>query len=398
MIGGYQAGKQQLPRLLHISIARTQPQAPPAGQPTVFLVTAHEEGTGLTWRNDVVVCPDTEATLLAGTQELLAWSRGPQGDAASARSLCTSVGRLLFDTFIGDAGQRFLDNNATMVGSDGKPTRDWQRPTAFLLDVDETTLDLPWELIASAAGPLVLTEPFGRLVSTRSLPKPRRSPISEDATLRILVVDNPTEDLVLSEVEVDAVRGVAGEYPGFDVVVDVLSNADATHDGLSQRLADGDYDTLHFSGHGSFRTDRRPGGRLWLADGPLDEAAIMRLPWRAPPYLVFNSACQSAVGAADQRLVGDGGQGNGVAAAFLAAGCLAHAGYFWPVSEEGAAAFAQTFYRSLFMRENVGLAFLEARRRLSQLHEQSGDLTVFSAVLYGDAGSAHRQDLAMAAR
>jgi hypothetical protein len=47
-------------------------------------------------------------------------------------------------------------------------------PTAILLDVDETILNLPWELIATPEGPLSQRIPFGRLVTTQITPKSGR--------------------------------------------------------------------------------------------------------------------------------------------------------------------------------------------------------------------------------
>jgi len=49
------------------------------------------------------------------------------------------------------------------------------------------------------------------------------------------------------------------------------------------------------------------------------------LDWVAPPYLVFNSACESGRAAGGARLVSDQGQANGLAAAFLACGAAAAA-------------------------------------------------------------------------
>jgi hypothetical protein len=47
--------------------------------------------------------------------------------------------------------------------------------------------------------------------------------------------------------------------------------------------------------------------------------------------------------------------------------------------------------------ENVGLAFQEARKRTVWDLAQAGDLSGFSAVLFGDAASGKRRDLATAA-
>ena len=56
----------------------------------------------------------------------------------------------------------------------------------------------------------------------------------------------------------------------------------------------------------------------------------------------------------------DQGQANGLAAAFLASGAAAYAGYFWPVTGDRACRFTETFYPALFGLENVGLVFEEA--------------------------------------
>jgi len=103
---------------------------------------------------------------------------------------------------------------------------------------------------------------------------------------------------------------------------------------------------------------------------------------------------QRAVGG--ERLVSDQSHSNGLAAAFLVSGVCGYAGYFWLVTEAGASIFARTFYQHLFLRENVGLAFLEARQRAIRELGEVGDLTGYSAILYGDAASKHRRDLAMA--
>lgn len=98
--------------------------------------------------------------------------------------------------------------------------------------------------------------------------------------------------------------------------------------------------------------------------------------------------------AGGQRLATDERQANGLAAAFLAAGCAAYAGYFWPVTDAGAQRFAGTFYDALFSLENVGLAFLEARQQVAWELRDAGDLTAYGAVLFGDAASGKRPDLA----
>ena len=86
------------------------------------------------------------------------------------------LGRRLYDTFLGSAGAEYLEEH---------------RPTALMIDADETDLDLPWELVADAEGPLALRYPLGRIVSTRSRPRPERDPTVEDRTIAVLAVVDP---------------------------------------------------------------------------------------------------------------------------------------------------------------------------------------------------------------
>jgi CHAT domain-containing protein len=95
--------------------------------------------------------------------------------------------------------------------------------------------------------------------------------------------------------------------------------------------------------------------------------------------------------------VSEQNQGNGLAAVFFVTGCLAYAGYFWPVSDDGAGLFARAFYSALIESENAGEAFQVARvEALRELGER-GDLTGYGAILYGDAGTKERRDVFTAA-
>jgi CHAT domain-containing protein len=382
MFGTYGKGQEEMPRVIHISVARYRRQLPQPGEALEFLVAIHEEGTGVTWQQNITVAPATEAFLVEATNDLLLWSVNLALTPNKAVQRARDLGAQLYQTFVGAEGEKLL----------GAIT-----PTALLLDVDETVLNLPWELIAAPPGPLPLTTPFGRLVTTRLILRQGRDPLQEDQVVRILAVANPTSDLAASEAEIAALQELQGTHGPFRVEVDVLARDQATRAQLAQRLADGDYDMLHFGGHGFLDRDTPGLSILRFADGDLTADKVLELPWKKPPYFVFNSACESGRGVGGQRLVSAEGQTNGLAAAFLAAGVYGYAGYFWPVTEAGASIFARTFYQHLFLRENVGLAFLEARQRAIRELGEVGDLTGYSAILYGDAASKHRRDLATAA-
>jgi CHAT domain-containing protein len=382
MFGKYGTGREALPRVIHVSIARYRRELPKPGEALEFLVSIHEEGTGITWQQNVMVDPATETRLLEATHNLHLWSLNLAHTPQKAQAFIQQLGTELYETFIGAEGEQVLKAIT---------------PTALLFNVDETILSLPWELIAGVTGVLSQKTPFGRLVTTRTHLRRGRDPLQEDAVVRILAVANPTQDLAVAEAGLAALAELEGNRAGFSIEVDVLTGEEATRASFADKLADGDYDILHFAGHASFDPDMPGSSALRFADGALSADEVLELPWQAPPYFVFNSACESGRAAGGKRLVSGESQSNGLAAAFLASGVYGYAGFFWPVTDAGAGMFTRAFYESLFMRENVGLAFLDARENAVRELGEVSDLTGYSAILFGDAASKHRRDLAMAA-
>lgn len=369
---------EDTPHVIQLSVARADPALPQPGAPLPFLVTVHEEGTGLSWRRAVTLSPSDRRDLLDGAQRLDRLGRDGTGATEEPRELAVATGRALFEAFLGADGARYLGR---------------VKPTAYLVDVDETVMDLPWELLSRDGELLAEQAPLGRLVGTQTLPRPGRDALDEDKVVQILAVSNPTGDLTSSEEEVGAIEALAGEWDGYTVEVTTLDGRDATASHLSNLVSEKPFDILHFAGHASYDADAPESAALRLADGPFDAERVLDLPFRKPPFFVFNSACESARAAGGLRLVSPTQRSNGLAAAFLTCGAEAYAGYVWPVSDRGAALFAGTFYRALFRRENVGLAFQDARLRARDELELIGDLSGLAAVLYGDAGAAHRRDL-----
>jgi len=382
MFGGYDGGREFLPRVLHLSIARYRADLPRHGEPLELLVTIHEEGTGISWQQNVLVDPEAERDLLSEVAVLHECSLNWATALNEAIRVSGQLGQRLYDTFIGPSGTAVLE---TIV------------PTAILLDVDETILNLPWELLGRDGRIFSQDVPLGRVVTTRTHPRRGRDPLKEDQLLRVLVVANPTLDLAEAEQEIAAMRALEGHYLDVEVEVTVLAGHQATREAVCDLLLPGDFDILHVSGHASLQVDQPDVSALQLADGPLTAGDILRLPWQQPPGFVFSSACESGRAVAGQRLLSDTQQANGLAGAFLTTGVYAYAGFFWPVTDTGAALFTRTFYEQLFLQQNVGMAFLAARQRAVQDLGAFGDLAGFGAILYGDAASKHRRDLSTAA-
>ena len=125
IFGGYSKAGGSLPAFFQISIARFSRELPGPGEPLSFLVAIHEEGTGITWQQNITVEPDTKSTFLETTETLYRRGLGYGGGTLpeSALAAVDELGRKLWETFLGDAGTAYL------ADGEGMP---------LLLDVDKT--------------------------------------------------------------------------------------------------------------------------------------------------------------------------------------------------------------------------------------------------------------------
>jgi len=372
ILGAYSSrpggGGRFLPHIVQVTIAV-------AGR-REFVVAIHEEGTGLTYRQPVTIDAAAEQRLLGLVADLHRWSVGLGLTPGSARTALEQLGRTLHRTFIGRKGAAVLAS---------------LQPTAILLDVDEALLGLPWESMRSGTSELAIDLPFGRLVTTTTVPAPPRDPVEDDPVVKVLVVVNPTDDLAATEAELAVLQRLAAGAAPVEVRLDVLAGDKATRRGFGAAVAGRDHDVVHFAGHALYDAGEPHDSALLLADGPLTASAVRKMSWTTPPYLVVNSACQSARAAQGRSLVAAGGRANGLPGAFLAAGCQAYVGHFWPVGDRAAAEFAGAFYDTLFVEVNAGLAVLDARRAVRPRYDHDVDLAAFGAVFFGDVGSEHER-------
>jgi CHAT domain-containing protein len=291
------------------------------------------------------------------------------------------LGRTLRDVFLGAKGRRLL--------------ADLDR-TALLLMVDETVLHLPWEMMFdSDNSPLVLA-PFGRVVTTRVAPPTGRDLAMEDPTVRILAVENPTDDLAASERVIEVIEGLRPANPDLDIEVTTLARRDATRRRFAETVLAHDFDIVHFAGHGRFDGDHPSDSAVVLADGLLTDEHVLKLRWKQPPFVVWNSSCESARVGPGTRIVSNARRSNGLASAFLSRGVEAYLGHYFFVEDTSAAEFSETFYTTLLRERNVGRAVQEARQRAIDRFAGECDLTGLGAVFFGDAGTAQRRDLATA--
>jgi CHAT domain-containing protein len=232
----------------------------------------------------------------------------------------------------------------------------------------------------------VLAEQFtlARLPAAGVLPELRAPESVQRATGAAVVLAPFPDRLRATGTEADALARIVPNAP-------VHRGAAATEDRLRRAL--GERVPVHVATHAAFNSANPMFSGLALAvgrggsrdDGRLDVHEVLEMLVRSP--LVFLSGCETAVGAAratafdrmeDVTTLGD---------AFLLSGAGGVIATLWRIDDEGAAYFAETFYRQLANR-SAAEALAEAQRAMIR-HPRWGDPYYWAAyTLSGDASSA----------
>ncbi|MGH7828381.1 MAG: CHAT domain-containing protein [Candidatus Binatia bacterium] len=186
--------------------------------------------------------------------------------------------------------------------------------------------------------------------------------------LNLLTVINPTLDLPGAKAEGKRIRELFGSHPSIKITE--LYGAEATRPAVLGKIKSADYDVIHYAGH-AFFDEKNPAGSGILCHGDqvlsgADLASIGNL-----PSLVFFNACEAGrirkAPARGKRAIGIAKRADravGLAEAFLRGGVANYLGTYWPVGDEAASAFAETFYTALLNRKTIGAALLAGRHKV----------------------------------
>jgi hypothetical protein len=254
----------------------------------------------------------------------------------------------------GEVGQRFAVSRA-LARERGRSLR-----ICLRLDLQQEALrwlaNVPWELLTDGlrldgAAPLV-----------RYLEAPcaaRQRPVAHP--LRILAaLANPagTEPLDLAREQ----RLLTYLRRRGDLDVEILDRT--TFSRLRNALAGGDFDVVHFMGHGGFDAALGQGVvYLETADGgadPVRGVDLRELLAAAAPQIVVLNACETATEAAAPE--GESVPFASVAAALVHAGVPAVVAMQLPISDAAAIAFGSGFYERVAAGDPVEAAVAEGRR------------------------------------
>ena len=237
-------------------------------------------------------------------------------------------------------------------------------------------------------GELALDVPFGRIVTTTTTPAARRDPTTDDPTVKILAVVNPTDDLAATAAELAVLRdlaGRAGRRPG-RARRPRGRGGDAAR-ACAAAVRGRDHDIVHFAGHARFDAGDPHDSSLLLADGELT-ADHVGDGWRGRRRRTSCSTAPASrpgsprAGRWSPPVAGPTGcrRRSWPPAARPTSGTSGPSAT-WPPPSSPAASTRRCSATSTPAR-----AVLDARRAVRGRYDESADLAAFGAVFFGDAG------------
>jgi WD40 repeat protein len=245
----------------------------------------------------------------------------------------------------------------------------------LVLDLDNESNRIPWELVHDGSDFLCCRFSVGRRVQSWEYPESIRRKRPTDRSTAF-IVSNPTGDLKEASQEGATLADLLENHG--DVDVTWLNNRTSLRNLCSWFTKT---DLLHFSGHSTngAADDEKPGWEL--TDSRFTEDEIRRIKERGEnfPLLIFSNSCGSGETPGEYR---KGGHAT-LAESFLRLGCPHYVGVYSKVIDRFGSEFAQRFYQYVLNRGAIGTSMRLARLEIRSKQE-SDHLTWAQYVLYGD--------------
>jgi hypothetical protein len=240
--------------------------------------------------------------------------------------------------------------------------RSLAKATAHLVIIhDQASSTIPWEAFYFKNRCPALDVGVSRLYRIANRGSAKGRPIlPPEATLRMLVVEDPTGDLAGAQSEGDQLTRLFQANRGHVVT---LKGSDASRTNILSELGSGNYDLLHYAGHADFVESSPQQSGLILNDGKLTGADLLEV--GKAPHMIFLNACESGrmrgPTSSDARATHFIGQ-VGLAEGFLLSGIANFIGTYWPVNDLAALRFAHSFYTNLLTGNSLSASMREARQ------------------------------------
>jgi pimeloyl-ACP methyl ester carboxylesterase/tetratricopeptide (TPR) repeat protein len=273
-------------------------------------------------------------------------------DAMQNLSHSTEIGKTLFELLVPNALKDFAPEQRDLV-----------------LVVDDQAARYPWELLIDrTAGEQPLTINCGliRQLKTREY----RARVLTPTAAHALVIGDPQGHLAeLRGAQIEAQEVVRLlEQGGFDVLNKECVSRPTSDQILTSLLAH-DYRIIHLAGHGEYHSSSPSHTGMVIGDHTYLTSAVMEQ-MRQVPELVFVNCCY--LGLIEKEEEWRHCQVNRLAAnlgsQLIRMGVRAVVAAGWPVNDEAARTFAQTFYQWMLDGELFGRAVREARVETYKQH------------------------------
>lgn len=193
------------------------------------------------------------------------------------------------------------------------------------------------------------------------------------AKLAILLVVNPTQDLAGADAEGQRLDELFKDNDRIDVTR--IEHQQATSTRLAAEFNSGKYDVVHYAGHAFFDERTRSRSGILCADDRVLSGAELAVLSRLPSLVFFN-ACEAARvrrrgrGAAQKKgppIRERIDRNVSFAEAYLRGGVANYIGTYWPVGDEAAKEFADTFYTEILKGQTVGKALMLSRKAVQAI-------------------------------
>jgi len=239
------------------------------------------------------------------------------------------------------------------------------------LHIDDSLADIPWELMNDGKDFFCMKYAIGRRIH---FIKRKNAHLKPGHEIRFLLIEDPTGSLPASRNEISYLTGALLGLSGVKVR---RSGMEMRKKDFLSALCNGNFDILHFSGHGFFDSSEPSNSYLLFYDhdNPCYAYEVTENLKDKTPALIFCNACTSARTVLGQQ---------GLVYAFLSSGTTTYIGSIWPVNDQLAGVIGEEFYRYVVFGKTVGEALRLAR--MNSYKKFGWTSTSWAAyILYGDS-------------
>jgi CHAT domain-containing protein/cytochrome c-type biogenesis protein CcmH/NrfG len=248
------------------------------------------------------------------------------------------------------------------------------------INIDDTLVQIPWELLYDGRRFLCQRFSMGRLVRTKQSVIGAGHVRALARPLKMMILADPKGDLKEAYLEGTQIRDYLDREK--DLINASLQTDNISSDFIKEKMRN--FDLVHFAGHHDYDplNPQRSGWRL--TDGGFKAQDILKMVGAGSlPVLIFSNACQSA--RTEEWGINENVQNEifGLANAFIITGVKHYIGTFWEVLDEPSRRFAIGFYKHMLKGLSIGDAVRQAR--LAVIDEYGEETIVWASyLLYGD--------------